>query len=132
MGPVWDFDYLTFCNKSGRSNRWVGVHQSNYYYYYLTQDPQFRSRAYELWSTYKPIIESAMLTYIENMKDYISLSEPFNTDLWGWSGTEQDQNGDNGELFVNAVAKMKTAFTTKLNFMDSKITKNATASNYRN
>ena len=111
MGPVWDFDYLTFCNKSGRSNRWVGVHQSNYYYYYL---------------------ESAMLTYIENMKDYISLSEPFNTDLWGWSGTEQDQNGDNGELFVNAVAKMKTAFTTKLNFMDSKITKNATASNYRN
>ena len=132
MGPVWDFDYLTFCNKSGRSNRWVGVNQSNYYYYYLTQDPQFRSRAYELWSTYKPIIESAMLTYIENMKDYISLSEPFNTDLWGWSGTEQDQNGDNGELFVNAVAKMKTAFTTKLNFMDSKITKNATASNYRN
>ena len=73
-----------------------------------------------------------MLTYIENMKDYISLSEPFNTDLWGWSGTEQDQNGANGELFVNAVAKMKTAFTTKLNFMDSKITKNATASNYRN
>ena len=135
MGPVWDFDYLTFYDKSGRtsrSNMWVGVNQSNYYYYYLTQDPQFRSRAYELWSVYKSIIESAMLTYIENMKDYISLSEPFNTDLWGWSGTDQDQNGDNRELFVNAVAKMKAAFTTKLNFMDSKITEDATASNYRN
>ena len=135
MGPVWDVDYLTFYDKSGRtsrSNMWVGVNQSNYYYYYLTQDPQFRSRAYELWSVYKSIIESAMLTYIENMKDYISLSEPFNTDLWGWSGTDQDQNGDNRELFVNAVAKMKAAFTTKLNFMDSKITEDATASNYRN
>lgn len=135
MGPVWDFDYLTFYDKSGRpsrSNKWVGVNQSNYYYYYLTQDPQFRSRAYELWSMYKPFIESAMLTYIEDMKDYISLSEPFNTDLWGWSGTDQNQNGDNGDSFVSAVSKMKTAFTTKLNFMDSKITENATASNYRN
>lgn len=135
MGPVWDFDYLTFYDKSGypsRSNKWVGVNQSNYYYYYLTQDPQFRSRAYELWSTYKPIIESAMLTYIENMKDYISLSEPFNTDMWGWSGEDQNQNGDNSDSFVNAVSKMKNAFTTKLNFMDSKITENATASNYRN
>ena len=135
MGPVWDFDYLTFYDKSGRpsrSNKWVGVDQSNYYYYYLTQDPLFRSRAYELWSAYKPIIETAMLAYIEDMKDYLALSEPFNTDKWGWSGEDQNQNGDNGELFVNAVAKMKAAFTTKLNFMDSKITENATASNYRN
>lgn len=135
MGPVWDFDYLTFYDKSGRpsrSNKWVGVDQSNYYYYYLTQDPLFRSRAYKLWSAYKPIIETAMLAYIEDMKDYLALSEPFNTDLWGWSGTDQNQNGDNGDSFVSAVSKMKDAFTTKLNFMDSKITENATASNYRN
>lgn len=135
MGPIWDFDYLTFYNKSGRpsrSNKWVGVAESNYYYYYFTQDPVFRSRAYELWSAYKPIIESAMLTYIEDMKDYLTLSEEFNSDKWGWDGTDQDQNGDNGDTFISAVSKMKTAFTTKLNFMDGKITENATASNYRN
>ena len=135
MGPVWDFDYLTFYNKSGRpsrSNKWVGVAESNYYYYYFTQDPTFRSRTYELWSAYKPIIESAMLTYIEDMKDYLTLSEEFNTDKWGYDGTDQDQNGDNGDSFSTAVSKMKAAFTTKLNFMDGKITENATASNYRN
>lgn len=135
MGPIWDFDYLTFYNKSGRpsrSNKWVGVAESNYYYYYFTQDPVFRSRAYELWSAYKPIIESAMLTYIEDMKDYLTLSEEFNSDKWGWDGTDQEQNGDNGDTFISAVSKMKTAFTTKLNFMDGKITENATASNYRN
>ena len=135
MGPVWDFDYLTFYDKSGkpsRSNKWVGVAESNYYYYYFTQDPAFRSRAYELWSAYKPIIESDMLTYIDDMKDYLTLSEEFNSDIWGWNGTDQGQNGDNGDSFTSAVSKMKSAFTTKLNFMDGKITENATASNYRN
>ena len=135
MGPVWDFDFLTFYDKSGspsRSKKWVGVAKNNYYYYYFTQDPAFRRRAYELWNTYKPIIEDAMLTYIENMKEYISLSEGFNTSMWGWSGTDQNQNGDNGDDFATAVAKMKSAFTTKLNFMDGRIKENATTRNYRN
>lgn len=135
MGPIWDFDYLTFYDKSGRpsrSNKWVGVAESNYYYYYFTQDPAFRSRAYDLWSAYKPIIESAMLTYIDDMKAYLTLSEEFNSDMWGWDGTDQEQNGDNGDSFTTAVSKMKAAFTTKLTFMDGKITENATASNYRN
>ena len=105
---------------------------SNYYFYYFTQDPQFRSRTYELWSAYKPAIESAMLSYIEGMKNYLLLSEECNTALWGWSGTDQDQNGDNGDSFIDAVDKMKTAFTTKLTFMNNKITQNASASNYRN
>ena len=135
MGPVWDFDYLTFYDKSGRpsrSNKWVGVAVSDYYFYYFTRDPAFRTRAYQLWSAYKPLIESAMLKYIEDMKDYLLLSEEFNTDMGGWSGTDQGQNGDNGDSFISAVAKMKAAFTTKLNFMDSRITENATYSNYRN
>ena len=136
MGPVWDFDYLTFYNQSGgwqspsRSNKWVGVAEDNYYYYYFTQDPTFRARISELWSSYKPLIESAMLTHIDEMKDQLLLSEPINTAMWGYSNTNQDQgqNGDNGDTFETAVSKMKSAFTTKLNFMDTKIA----AGNYRN
>ena len=135
MGPVWDFDYLTFYDKSGRpsrSNKWVGVAESNYYFYYFTRDSAFRTRAYQLWSTYKPAIESALLTYIDDMKNYLALSEMFNTEMWGWSGTDQGQNGDNGDSFDTAVSKMKSAFTTKLTFMNGRITENATYSNYRN
>ena len=135
MGPVWDFDYLTFYDKSGtpsRSNKWVGVAESNYYFYYFTRDSAFRSRAYQLWSAYKPTIESALLTYIDDMKNYLALSEMFNTEMWGWSGTDQGQNGDNGDSFDTAVSKMKSAFTTKLTFMNGRITENATYSNYRN
>ena len=135
MGPVWDFDYLTFYDESGtpsRSNKWVGIAESDYYYYYLTQDPEFRSRIYELWTAYKPLIKDAMGTYIENMKKKLELSEPINTAMWGYNGTDQNQNGDNGDNFATAVSKMKSAFTTKLNFMDGKIIENATASNYRN
>lgn len=135
MGPVWDFDYLTFYDKSGRpsrSNKWVGVAESNYYYYYFTQDPVFRARIYELWTAYKPVIKDAMLTYIDGMKGKLELSEPFNTDMWGYNGTDQNQNGDNGYGFAKAVSEMQKAFTAKLNFMDGKITENATANNYRN
>lgn len=135
MGPVWDFDYLTFYDESGRpsrSKKWVGIAEQDYYYYYLTQDPAFRSRLYELWTVYKPKIENAMLTHIEDMKKKLELSEPINTAMWGYNGTDQNQNGDNGDDFATAVSKMKSAFTTKLNFMDGKIKENATASNYRN
>ena len=73
-----------------------------------------------------------MLTHIEDMKKKLELSEPINTAMWGYNGTDQNQNGDNGDGFATAVSKMKSAFTTKLNFMDGKIKENATASNYRN
>ena len=52
MGPVWDFDYLTFI--PSRSNQWVGVAESGYYYYYFTKDPVFRARTKQLWRAYKP------------------------------------------------------------------------------
>ena len=131
MGPVWDFDYLTFYDKNGtRSSKWVGVAESGYYYYYFTQDPVFRARTKELWRAYKLEIQSLMLTYIDNMKTKLSISEPINTAMWGYSNTSQDQNqnGDNTDSFETAVTKMKAAFTKKLNFMDEKIE----ADDYRN
>lgn len=133
MGPVWDFDYLTFYDKSGspsRSNKWVGVAESGYYFYYFTQDPVFRARTKELWRAYKPVIQSAMLTYIDDMKAKLSISEPINTAMWGYSNTSQDQgqNGDNTYDIDKAVTYMKNAFTKKLNFMNGKIE----ADNYRN
>ena len=53
----------------------------------------------------------------------ISLSEEFNTELWGNNNTQQDQaqNGDNLKTFQEAVALMKQAFAEKLEFMDENL-----------
>ena len=130
MGPVWDFDYLTFYDKNGRSSKWVGVAESGYYFYYFTQDPVFRARTKELWTAYKQLIDTEMGDYIDQMKTKLLVSEPINTAMWGYSNTSQDQgqNGDNTYDFNKAVTYMKNAFTTKLNFMNTKIE----ADDYRN
>ena len=141
MGPVWDFDYKTFITElkttswNGRiqtENRikWVGANNQNYYYYYLCKDPEFRARMLYLWNGdegmnngYKHKIASAFGTYVDQMADYIRLSEEINTAMWGYSNTSQDQgqNGDNGKSFQEAVNLMKDAFTNKLTYMNNNI-----------
>ena len=135
MGPVWDFDYKTFIStltttswngSTSSENRikWVGANNSNYYYYYLCKDPEFRSRMLSLWSEYKEVITPAAFSkYIDDMADYIRLSEEFNTRMWGYTNTSQDQgqNGDNLFSFQEAVNLMKQAFSNKRTFIDNNI-----------
>ena len=133
MGPVWDFDYHTFIStltttswghttsSEDRSHKWVGANNSNYYYYYLCKDPIFRARMLALWDEYKQIITpEAFEEYVNGMADHISLSEEFNTRMWGYTNTDQDQgqNGDNLKSFREAVTLMIQAFTEKRAFMD--------------
>ena len=133
MGPVWDFDYHTFIStltttswghstsSEDRSHKWIGATNKNYYYYYLCKDPIFRARMLALWDEYKEIITpEAFEEYVNDMADHISLSEKFNTRMWGYTNTDQDQgqNGDNLKSFREAVALMIQAFTEKRAFMD--------------
>lgn len=134
MGPVWDFDYKTFISElkttgwngrvttDDRSHKWVGANQQNYYYYYLCKDPAFRSRMLALWNAYKPFITPDLFNdYIDRMAASLILSEEFNTEMWGNSGKDQDQNGDNKLSFLQAVELMKTAFAEKRQFMDENL-----------
>ena len=139
MGPVWDFDYHTFIYErthttwSGRVvvdesrwNKWVGADNQNYYYYYLCQDPVFRAKMLSFWNQYKELVKSdAFSAYINDMADYISQSDVFNTEMWGWSNTslDQGQNGDNGLDFLPAVAELIHAYSAKLGWMDSEFSK---------
>ena len=118
MGPVWDFDYLTFM--PGRSSKWAGASHSGYYYYNLFQDSQFRSRLSELWEGYKEAVYQGLPDYIDGMADVIRLSETFNTEMWGYNGYQQDQNEDNGLSFQEAVDRMKQAYQAKWTWMDNK------------
>jgi hypothetical protein len=117
MGPVWDFDYLTFM--PSHSNEWVGAYQSGYYYKSLCNDPVFRTRLIELWSLYSKNI-TEFETYIRSMANMICLSEVFNTTMWGYSGYQQDQNEDNEQDFATAINTMINAFYSKKSWMDGK------------
>lgn len=145
MGPVWDFDYKTFIStlttvthnwwgeqttEDNRSKRWVGADNPNYYYYYLCKDPEFKARMEYLWygdegreNGYTHMIKTAFGEYIDQMAEYIRLSETFNKEMWGYvGGKDQNQNGDNTlEQFQDAVDLMKTAFIEKRDFMDKNL-----------
>ena len=128
MGPVWDFDYLTFL--TSRSSKWAGANQNGYYFKSLCNDPVFRTRLVELWNLYKNNLEG-FESYVNSMADQIRESEKFNTTMWGYSNTSQDQgqNGDNTLDFQAAVNRMKTAFSEKLAWMDGKFSNNFTTFN---
>ena len=122
MGPVWDFDYLTFMPE--RDSKWAGADQSGYYYKSLIKDSVFKERLRELWSDYQDNI-AGFDSYIDLMADKIALSEQFNTAMWGYSNTSQDQgqNKDNELSFEDAVSLMKTAFAGKKSWMDDEFKK---------
>lgn len=95
-----------------------------YYYYYLCKDPVFKARMLSLWDQYKEIITpEAFNEYIDQMANYLRLSEEFNTRMWGNNNTSQDQaqNGDNTKTFQEAVDLMKQAFEEKRQFMDDNL-----------
>ena len=121
MGPVWDFDYLTFV--PNRSSSWVGVNKSGYYYYYLRNNKAFCDMVRELWESYREKIDTEFATHIDDLADLIRTSEVFNTTMWGYSNTSQDQgqNGDNTLGFQAAVDRMKEAFSTKYTYMNTNL-----------
>ena len=120
MGPVWDFDYLTFM--PSRYSGWYGVTQSKYYFNDLRKDKTgFNPRVRELWSDYYTAV-SGLTDYIDEMADYIRLSDQYDAEMW-WKGTGyQTQNGEqNYTGFQQSVDKMKEGFTKRLNWMNSNI-----------
>lgn len=122
MGPVWDFDYLTFV--PSRSKSWAGANQKYYYYNYLYQDAQFKQEMLELWRQKKQAF-LGLSHHIEDMAEYIRLSESFNSKMWWNTSTygnkDQNQNGELNMDFDTALQSMIGAFEGKWAFMDENL-----------
>ena len=128
MGPVWDFDYLTFM--PSRANRWAGIkNKSNqfndYYYKYFLYDRDFCIMMLNLWKDYKSYF-SGLPDYIDTMKEKIRLSEQFDAEMWWntkkYGNKDQNQNGEIGYSdFDESVTNMKLGFTNKWTFIDNNI-----------
>ena len=124
MGPVWDFDWETFMTK----NRFILINRSDntqvLYYSRLFQDPQFKARAKERWNALEAGFRE-IPAYIESEAERIKGSESMNHKMWPITldspGCQGLVNKDESLTFEEAVARMKSAYEGKLNWMDSQI-----------
>ena len=124
MGPVWDFDWETFKTK----NRFLLINRSDnaqvLYYSRLFQDPQFKARAKERWNALEAGFRE-IPAYIESEAERIKGSESMNHKMWPITldspGCQGLVNEDESLTFKEAVARMKSAYEGKLNWMDSQI-----------
>ena len=145
-GPVWDFDYHTFTLYNDGSNSWGqgGSSSENprikqwellkmdnkgnnkYYFADLAKyDPEFRERLVARWNEYKYVWRDSLPIYIDEMANYIRLSESYNDTKWAENKnlTNYKQNGDYNLTFQQAVNAMKSAFKKRWDWIDANITK---------
>ena len=142
-GPVWDFDYHTFTLYSdaaysygGSSNtenprlrQWELLKMDNkgnnkYYFADLAKyDSEFRRRLLERWNKYKNVWKEEFPAYIDQMAEYIRLSESYNDTRWAENKnlTNYKQNGDYNLTFQQAVDALKTAFQKRWEWMDQNL-----------
>lgn len=123
MGPVWDFDWGTFMPL----HKWTILNRTenglNKFYDRLFQDAQFKARAKERWNALEAGFRE-IPAYIESEAAKIKGSESMNHKMWPCN--TQDVigyivNQDEHMTFEEAVARMKSAYEDKLNWMDSQI-----------
>ena len=123
MGPLWDFDYLTFTS----SNSWRGFNSNQYYYYYLSHNQDFVDEIKRLWSKY--MTDFAKLpNYISEMKVKLSESQKFDEAKWPYDSKydnttqkNRNDNGDYGLSYENAITRMITNFNNRLGWLNGKI-----------
>ena len=117
MGPVWDFDYLTFTP----STSWRGFNSNQYYYYYLCHNQDFVDRIKSLWTKYNTDF-AQLPDYIESMKTKLSKSQKCDEQRWpGYTQANRNDNKDYKLSYDAAIARMKTSFTNRRIWMDGEI-----------
>lgn len=142
-GPVWDFDYHTFTlygdaaysnpgsGENPRLRQWELLKMDNkgnnkYYFADLAKyDQEFRDRLVARWNEYKYVWKDSLPIYIDQMANYIRLSESYNDSRWASNKnlTNYKQNGDYNLTFQQAVNAMKSAFLKRWDWIDANITK---------
>ena len=111
-GPVWDFDWKTF-----RLDNEEWVTKGHLYYEVLFTDPVFVAAVKERWNLYEAKLR-AIPQFIEAEAQRIRNSEEMNHQMWP---VTQNTNQDIDLSFSEAVARMKSSYQAKLEFMDKGI-----------
>ena len=117
-GPVWDFDWGTFM--PGKASSYTV--KSAIYYGQLFSDPTFVTEVKSRWATYKTRFEQVP-AYVRTIAAQIKKSNEIDKVMWPMSANSVGAtNGDRDLSFDEAVERIISAYTTKLNWIDQQIT----------
>ena len=113
-GPVWDFDWKSF-----RPSNKTWVTKEHLYFDVLFDDPVFVAKVKERWNKHESRLRE-IPAFIDSEAARIMTSESINHQMWP---VTQNTNEDIDLTFMEAVARMKKSYETKLEFMDKEIEK---------
>ena len=117
-GPVWDFDWGTFVPSKANSF----TVKSAIYYGRLFSDPIFVGEVKSRWSAYKSKFEQ-IPTYVRTIATQIKKSNEIDLEMWPLSANANGSvNGDAELSFDDAVERVISAYTNKLEWLDEQIT----------
>lgn len=112
-GPVWDFDWGTFT----MNNKNHPVATTALYYGYLFGYPEFKLAVKERWTELKETFAN-IDNYILEQAELIESSNETNIEKWPITKTS---NGDENLEFDEAIEKMRSAFKSRMETVDSYI-----------
>lgn len=112
-GPMWDYDWATFTPTKANSY----FLKRCLYYPILFNDQEFVSKVKERWSVAKVNFDK-IVDFIDSEAERIRNSEKMNSEMWTIT---QNVNGDETMTFDEAVARLKKAYTDKLDWLDLQI-----------
>lgn len=112
-GPCWDFDWLTFTDGTGFKLK------DALYYPQFMKDPVYVARLKERWTLLKPKFVQ-VLDFIDAEAKRIRNSEKMNYAMWPISD-DRNVNFDIHLTFDEAVARLRSIYEQKLNWMDEAI-----------
>ncbi len=114
IGPVWDFDYLTF-----NPSRLGLCCKESLWYDKLLKNENFISLLKQQWNSYKDAFVKNDV-FIDSIADYIHDSNERNYSIWR-IGIKRDLIGDEKIGFDDAVEMLKTTYINQISRLDLEI-----------
>ena len=114
IGPVWDFDYLTF-----NPSRLGLCCKKSLWYDKLLKNENFISLLKQQWNSYKDAFLKNDV-FIDSIADYIRDSNERNYSIWP-IGLKKDLIGDEKFGFDDAVKMLKTVYINQISRLDLEI-----------
>lgn len=115
MGPVWDFDVYTFTPNMPVNAFAI---KTAIYYGRLFQDAAFVERVKQRWDLFKGDF-SRIPDYMQSEADRVRASNTIDKKMW--PNNIFRTNGDDDLSFDDAIAKMKTTYTSRFKWLDKSI-----------
>ena len=126
-GPVWDFDWGTL--KSSEYNTWLnynvgnvneGWGRNNWWNVLLKYDSDFKASVKRRWQEMYPFLLT-LPSFVDSEKARIAEAEVRNRAKWPNIKDTTNPNGDESLSFDNAVARLKSTLSSRIEWLNSQI-----------